>query len=622
MNVLLLGSALSTEQDYGLSEPTTASEAPRWAEIVGVELGTADRVRVRLDSLSIGGNTPMKLDPFGITAIVGSNNSGKSTLLRQLRDVLNSGPQVLQNEPFKMATGVQINALGTSADFFAWLTENAHYVETPPGGYGRGIFRHGQQGVEVLSAAAQWDSLNDAQSLGALGRVFSFSANGDNRFQYAQAANARGEGADPPTEPLHHLQDDRGLFRRLDDLSQRVFNQPLTLDDSGSSLRIRMGRSTVAVPRLDESRREYAKSLAQLPPLDVQGDGVKAFFSLFVPLLAATYSIVIVDEPEAFLHPPQAFAAGKAMGEIAKSSEVQVILATHDKDFLAGVLASNAPLRVARLQRNESGIGVRDVSASALKDLWQERLLRYSNVLSGLFHRLVVICEGEQDCHFYQAALEDYLESRAKTDPVPLAATDVLFVPTNGKAAMAQVAGIVNAAGVPTVIVPDLDVLDDEAVISRMVTTLGGDWAKFVADFRATVSPIQRRNVAPKVKALRDDLIEYLNEIVDADANGVLNSDHKDRIDRIMRTSQSDWALVKIAGVSVFRGNQREAAERLLKELGDLGIVPIEVGSLESFAPTFAKNRRWLPRALDVEAHRSDQARSLIERILRGRFIP
>lgn len=606
-----------------MSELIASSEGPAWADVFGVDPGKADRVRVRVDEFSIGGNSPIKLDPFGITAIVGSNNSGKSTLLRQLRSVLNSGLQNIQNEPVKLVTSVRIAAEGTSADFLAWLTENAHYTETAPGQYGWGSFQHGQLSLDARNAAAHWDSLNTAQSLGALGQVFAFSANGDSRFQYAHGGSARGQGSEPPSEPLHHFQDDRELFRKLSDLSQRVFNQPLTLDDSGTSLRIRMGRSTVTVPRLDESRREYAKALAQLPALDTQGDGIKAFFSLFIPLIAAAYSIVIVDEPEAFLHPPQAFAAGKAMGEIAKSSEVQVILATHDKDFLAGVLASNAPLRIARLQRNESDVAVRDVAASALRDLWQERLLRYSNVLSGLFHRLVVVCEGEQDCHFYQAALEDYLGSRvAAHDPVPLAASDVLFVPTNGKAAMAQVAGMVNAAGVPTVIVPDLDVLDDKTLISRMVTTLGGDWDKFEADFRATVTPIARRNVAPKVKVLRDDLNEYLGEILAADSDAVLDSDHKERIDRIMRASQSDWALVKVAGISVFRGNQREAADRLLKELASIGIVPIEVGSLESFAPTFVKNRRWLPSALDAEAHRSVQARSLIERILEGRLIP
>ncbi|MFF2345952.1 ATP-dependent endonuclease [Pseudarthrobacter sp. NPDC058119] len=601
-------------------EGAVPSEGPNWVEILGVEIGNAERARVRLRSLSIGGNAPLKLDPFGITAIVGSNNSGKSTLLRQLRDVLAAGPQALQNFPHKMATGVQINSVGSSADFLAWLTENAHYAEALPGQYGRGIFRYGHHSVEVLNAEAQWNGLNNAQSLGALAPIFSFSANGDNRFQYAQPAPARAEGSDPPSEPLHHLQDDRDLFRKLSELSQRVFNQPLTLDDSGSSLRIRMGRSAVTVPRLDESRREYAKALAQLPSLDVQGDGVRAFFSLFVPLMAATYAIVIVDEPEAFLHPPQAFAAGKAMGEIAKLSEVQVILATHDKDFLAGVLASNAPLRIARLQRNGSDVVVRDVAASALQDLWQERLLRYSNVLSGLFHRLVVICEGEQDCHFYQAALEDYLESRADTDPVPLAASDVLFVPTNGKAAMAQVAGIVSAAGVPTVIVPDLDVLDDKTIISRMVTTLSGDWERYAADFMATTTPIERRNAPPKVQALKDDLDGYLDEVLDADSDAVLDQDHKEKIDRILRTSESDWALVKVAGISVFRGNQRQAADRLLKELAALGIVPLEVGSLESFAPTFAKNRRWLPRALETGAHRSAQARSLVERILQGCF--
>lgn len=520
-----------------------------------------------------------------------------------------------------MITAGEMQRNGTLADFAAWLAENAHHTPAVPGQYGNGTFQYGNHTIEVDAALAHWAALSGSQILSELAPFFVFSADGNNRFQHAQGASARHEGTAPPSEPLHRFQDNRALFKQLNDLSRRVFNQELTLDDSGLTLRIRMGRSNVTVPRLDESRRAYAQALSQLPPLETQGDGVKAFLSLFIPLIAASYSIVIVDEPEVFLHPPQAFAAGRAMGEIAAATEVQVILATHDKDFLAGVLASDAPLRIARIQRTEDQVDVRTIPAPDLRSLWQERLLRYGNVLSGLFHQLVVVCESEQDCHFYQAALEDYLETCSSTgETAPIAAADVLFVPTNGKAAMAQVAAIVSAAGVPTVIVPDLDVLDDSNIISRMVTTLGGDWTKFATDFNTVVTPIKSRKAAVRVRELKGDLDTYLQSLLSVDDAALFTTEHKENIDRIMRTTESDWAHIKVAGTTAFRGQQRVAADRLLNGLAELGIVPIEVGTLESFAPTFAKNRNWLPQALGSGAHRTEAARRVISRILAGRF--
>lgn len=593
-------------------------DLPAWLP-EGTKLGDPGNVQVHIESVSIDGDT-VALEPYGVTAIVGANNSGKSTLLRHLRSAVHSGPQALIHEPIKLINHVQIRKSGTPEDFLAWLVQNTHHTPTSTGNYGSGTLQYGNAAVEAETVLHHWNAIGEGQSLAGLASFFTFSAEGNSRFQHSYGVSARGEGTAPPSEPLHQFQDNRALFTKLNELSQRVFNQELTLDDSGTTLRLRMGRVDVPVPRLDESRRAYAQALSQLPTLEEQGDGVKAFLSLFIPLIAASYSIVIVDEPEAFLHPPQALAAGKALGEIAAASKVQVILATHDKDFLAGVLASNAPLRIARIQRAGTKVAVRTIPAVDLRSLWEERLLRYGNVLSGLFHQLVVVCESEQDCHFYQAALEEYL-----TDPevaVPLAAADVLFVPTNGKAAMSQVAKIVSAAGVPTVIVPDLDVLDDSAIISKMVKTLGGDWNDFSSDFSLVVGPIERKNSAVKVQDLQGDLNVYLDELLKSDDQVLFAADHKEHINRIMRTSESGWAPIKVAGIAMFRGQQREAADRLLSRLAKVGIVPIEGGSLESFAPAFAKNRNWLPKALESGAHQTSEARKLVSRILAGRFTP
>lgn len=144
----------------------------------------------------------------------------------------------------------------------------------------------------------------------------------------------------------------------------------------------------------------------------------------------------------------------------------------------------------------------------------------------------------------------------------------------------------------------------------------------FESDFLAVTRPIRRRNIAPKVEVLKTDLNEFLDTVLSENAEAVLEAAHKDKINRIMRAAESDWAMVKVAGISLFQGEQKQAADRLLERLAILGIVPVEIGSLESFAPEFPKNRGWLPSALGSNAHRSEKAKALVERILGGRFLP
>ena len=62
-----------------------------------------------------------------------------------------------------------------------------------------------------------------------------------------------------------------------------------------------------------------------------------------------------------------------------------------------------------------------------IKSIWEDPILRYSNILSGLFHDKVVVCEADTDCLFYQSvlnALHDELE-----DNIP----DILFTHCGGK---------------------------------------------------------------------------------------------------------------------------------------------------------------------------------------------
>ena len=54
----------------------------------------------------------------------------------------------------------------------------------------------------------------------------------------------------------------------------------------------------------------YAEKLASYPQVQNQGDGIKSFVGIMLYLMIDHYRTFLIDEPESFLHPPQAKIMG------------------------------------------------------------------------------------------------------------------------------------------------------------------------------------------------------------------------------------------------------------------------------------------------------------------------
>lgn len=50
-----------------------------------------------------------------------------------------------------------------------------------------------------------------------------------------------------------------------------------------------------------------------------------------------------------------------------------------------------------------------------IKELWTNPLLRYSNILNGLFHEKIIVCESDYDCLLYQAVLNAMVDNKGDT---------------------------------------------------------------------------------------------------------------------------------------------------------------------------------------------------------------
>lgn len=568
---------------------------------------------LRLEGISLaGGERELQLPSPGITAVVGANNSGKSTLLRQLHAHL-VAPQNLASEPVKLLSAVHLSREGTGTDLLAWFGQHADYRALPLQQGGDQFLRPGVGAIQVAAIASAWEH-GAPNALDHLGQFLVRYADAQSRLGQIAGVGQRGDVAEAPSHPLHQLQDDVELRHRLDDLSQRIFRRGLTLDDLSGTMRLRVGYPSVSPPAHDESQRPYRAALANLPPLEQQGDGMKSLLGLLLPLITATYPIILVDEPEAFLHPPQAYQLGRALGELVRDAGVQLVLATHDRNLLAGLLAADAPLSVVRLTRQGDTTTAAQLPAEQLAELWTDPVLRYSNVLDGLFHQLVVLAEAEQDCRFYTAAMD----AADRREPLPVPPADVLFVPANGKAGLARLAAALRAVDVPVVATPDLDILNEQGALQTLVTQLGHDWSDLQADYAVATDSFRQPRDRTRVRDVRDSVAMIFDEVVAAEPDARYGAELRERLHAALRSSESPWQALKRYGDRAFVGQAAQAADRLLTALDQRGVVTVRVGELEKFAPALGvtKGKEWLPAALAAGAHEYEAVQDHVRRLL------
>jgi len=419
-----------------------------------------DAPSVTFESLTFSDGTTISLDPRDVVVFVGPNNAGKSAALREISAQFAGldNPKIVKSASrIKKGDAQQIEQL---LDSYSHLSFGDNYKQYK--GYKYTVHVASTRPISLL-----WQ-----RELSVFRSVFCLMIPTESRITDSNPADAIYTLNDPPSHPIHIIFKHDLIENRISGYFKRAFGQELIVfRGGGTKWPLLVGARPERKPYEDSTSESFVKKLlSSTVTLQDQGDGMRSFASVILHLLApSTPSILILDEPEAFLHPPQA----RLLGEIIateRSPRAQLFVATHSPDVLQGLL-NVAPehLRVLRIQREGNINRVRELDKSKAKQISNDPLMKYSSVLSGVFHKRVIVCEADADCMFYSSLL-DLPQVHGGQHP------DVLFVHANGKHRMATLVEALTALDVRVDVIADIDLLREADTMGRIIEALGGDW--------------------------------------------------------------------------------------------------------------------------------------------------
>ena len=389
--------------------------------------------RAWIKSLVFSDGSNISLNNDDVVVIVGPNNSGKSAALRAIRLMTEDPAQLTP-----VISELELMKSGSADDLIAWLDETAGdttATENPT--------------YQFFGASVRRDNIPNLWSqkrLPNLSRYFCHLLTASERLIAASPAKAIAITTQSPTHAIHYLQRDDSIETRLSKQFHRAFGADLIVHrNAGSEVPLYVGKRPVPAPGQDRVSRDYVLQLEKLPELKNQGDGMRSFAGVLLEASVGRESILLVDEPEAFLHPPQARQLGRMLVE-EKSSDRQLFLATHSGDFLRGVLDSNSKcITVVRISRAGDANAIRRLDNNEVQTLWSDPLLRYSNVLDGLFHESVIVTESDSDARFYSAIMDALFSSDDSGNARP----DTMFTNGGGKSRLPLIVSALRRVGVP-----------------------------------------------------------------------------------------------------------------------------------------------------------------------------
>lgn len=502
--------------------------------------GVKEKPQIYFKNIKFNDDTELLLEKNSIVVFTGANNSGKSQVLKDI-EVCVDASDYTQTIVVKESERNYCGAI----DEKTFLEENFTINE-------QGMYQALALGnVFNTGTLKNWWTNHTLHN--SLHKLFVNRLSTEMRLTSSNALNRMSQ---PEKHPIYKLSKSERLAQKISDYFRQAFDVDLVVNrNEMMTIPLHVGKAPDKTAFTMDRQDDYYRLVVELPKLQEQGDGMLSFASILLNTFTSDYSITLIDEPEAFLHPPQARVLGKMLAKNNPNNR-QLFISTHSEDFLQGLLdADNENVTVIRINREDSINKMSILQNDKIKELWENPLLRYSNILSGLFHGKAVVCESDYNCLFYHTVVIAMYEKENEI------ASDLLFMHCGGKSRVKDVVKALKAINVPVVAITDFDLLNSSQNFKPLANTFRINW---------------ETELFPNMKVVYDSM-------------NAKNSNGND-----------SWAQIKKIGKAGFVGDEPEAYDKVEKLCKSKGLVVVPVGEMECFDKTVNREKKdWVYYVLE-----------------------
>ncbi len=549
----------------------------------------------RINSIKLKDGEPFS--PGKINVFVGANNCGKTQLLKDMLAYITGkkGEHIILDKleiPYPNSWEVMEQ------------TYKMHPVETANGLQIRHICPtldkepSGPIHHDLRNVMESWLKGDSTQFRVASGPGLVTYLNTDNRLKLAMGQQVQKDlqnrGAKNVLEALYlagtkSTQNVRACVNNIFDTTD------VYLDSSNlGMIQFRVGADFSSIP---DNPQDAFEKLKDFVVLDDQGDGLRSVLGMITAIIALEKPIILLDEPEAFLHPPQALQLGEIISKIA-SDDQQVFIATHSADFLRGLLGATRDSVIVHLDRTANDTKANVLDAETLNQIVTDPLLSSSRVLDGMFYKGVVATEADADAVFYQRLFQKIG-----------AADEIHFVNAHNKQTLKKIIIPYKKLGVKFAMIADADVIRDKHDLDEILdVTADVDIKERIHQEREVVlNHFQNKSKYETLCELRDNtkkLVEettFSSETSPDDLSHIL-FDFRLALKKL-REDSDDLAEFKKSGRAALPTEIQANFDTLWNACASIGLFVVKVGELESWLGDYGVARtsnksKWISEAL------------------------
>lgn len=538
---------------------------------------------MEIESITLKNDQTINLGKISI--LVGANNVGKSQTLRDIQQRMQSGLP----SKFVLLKEIKFRKPATFEDLFSNLSvsDSQHSI-----GQKRivGINNNmtGQDSFEINFKHSKRQFEQQPNLDWVLGNISKFKVShldSSTRLNLIKTTSSFNPDIEDPSNILQNLFVKKENEELLKKAFSEAFGMEVMLDYSGlKDFCLRVAKEFPVIP--EDPRKAYPIT-KEFNKIDNQGDGFRSFVGIVLSLLFSKDRIVLLDEPEAFLHPAQSRYLGKWIADNSDKLSGQIIISTHNSNFLSGLLQSDKRVDIFRLNRNDDNTTFKLIPPDATENLTKSPMLSSQRVLEAIFHKAVIVCEADADRIVYQTVSTLHQNNQ-----------EVLFVYSHNKQTLKDVASLLIATQIPVGVISDIDLLNDETDFKNLFRAVTQTEAtpELLAKRKAIADSVDNSSEQQALEKLKENIAEFheqltKNEHTYGGAKGALNR---------IRKETSKWIFPKKKGIEGFDTEIRPKVLELIDELNKQNIFIIPVGELEGWMDlgTTRKNN-WIVKALN-----------------------